>query len=206
MSKSSVSLTNMDWTAVVLAGGESRRFGQNKAQAVFNGRRLIDHAVSCALALSNRALVISGKQIADLPSSVSQYPDRLSGKGPLGGIHAALYYADTPWVAILPVDMPFLQPRVYRFLASFADRAKVVVAKSEKGLEPMVSLWAKETMSEVNDCLQNNRLSIHRFLRDLPATEVDFPAEYPEYRPEIFANINTRADFERLTKLTETDI
>ena len=91
---------------VVLAGGQSRRFGRDKALALLDGRPLIDHALA-ALAGCD-ALAVAGREwpgIASLPDRPS--PDL----GPLGGLNAALHHAVAKGfshVASLPVDSPTL--------------------------------------------------------------------------------------------------
>ncbi len=73
----------------VLAGGQSSRFGSDKALAVVDGRALIDHVIA-ALAPQAAALVVCGRDhpghagLADLPQP---------GLGPLGGLCAALHHA-----------------------------------------------------------------------------------------------------------------
>jgi molybdopterin-guanine dinucleotide biosynthesis protein A len=73
----------------VLAGGESTRFGADKAQALFAGKPLIDHAIA-AIAPQVDSLVIVGRdspgftRVDDLP---------VPGLGPLGGLCGALVYA-----------------------------------------------------------------------------------------------------------------
>lgn len=69
----------------VLAGGESRRFGSDKALALLDGRPLIEHAVA-ALAAQTEAVIVCGRE--------GGIPDRPEpGLGPLGGINAAIHEA-----------------------------------------------------------------------------------------------------------------
>lgn len=79
----------MKLLGAVLAGGQSRRFGSDKAHALFEGRRLFDH-VADSLLRQVDALVVAGRDwpglltVADLP---------VSGLGPLGGLAGALDHA-----------------------------------------------------------------------------------------------------------------
>jgi molybdopterin-guanine dinucleotide biosynthesis protein A len=67
----------------ILAGGQSRRFGSDKAVAIVGGRTLIDR-VAAALAPQVDAIVVVGRELADRPAP---------GLGPLGGLCAALDHA-----------------------------------------------------------------------------------------------------------------
>lgn len=89
----------------VLAGGQSRRFGSDKALALLDGKALIDHAIT-ALAAQTEAVIVCGREWSDWAA------DRPApGLGPLGGINAALHCAAARgYDAVLtaPCDAPFL--------------------------------------------------------------------------------------------------
>jgi molybdopterin-guanine dinucleotide biosynthesis protein A len=72
------------------AGGRSTRFGSDKALAMIDGIRLIDHAVS-ALRAQADMVVVCGRPWLDL----AWVEDRPTGRGgPLTGLNAALRFAD----------------------------------------------------------------------------------------------------------------
>ena len=73
----------------ILAGGQSRRFGSDKAEAMFQGKALLDH-VADALRPQCAELVIAGR-VWDGIASVADFPE--PGLGPLGGLAGALHYA-----------------------------------------------------------------------------------------------------------------
>lgn len=89
----------------VLAGGRSSRFGSDKADALLEGRRLLDHAIG-ALAEHVDIVVICGRTV----EGALCLPDRpASDIGPLGGINAALHHArDHGFSAVVTTgcDMP----------------------------------------------------------------------------------------------------
>jgi len=73
----------------ILAGGQARRFGSDKAHALYKGTRLIDH-VAASLGAQCERLIVVGRNEADFTC----IPDRPEpGLGPLGGLNAALHYA-----------------------------------------------------------------------------------------------------------------
>lgn len=88
---------------VVLAGGQSRRFGSDKALAVVDGHTLLDRAV-LMLGRQCDVLVVAGRDAAPI-AVVADHPR--AGLGPLGGLCGALRYGEEHGfdaVLSIPVD------------------------------------------------------------------------------------------------------
>ncbi len=180
----------IELSVAILAGGQSRRFGSNKQAALFNGKTLLQIALETAREITPNVLFISNVPVEYIGQSLPVYPDIYKGKGPLAGIHSALVHSLTEYVAVMPVDMPLLTAGVYRFLLPFLTNEQPVVAESEKGLEPLVSVWNKKHSVLIEDRLKQNLLSIHRCVKALKGKKIPVHSEYEAYRSELFANIN----------------
>ena len=92
------------WLGAIIAGGASRRFGEDKALAMLHGRRLIEHATD-AIAGQVDAMVICGREWREM-TTVADRPG--AGLGPLGGLNAALHHARVHGFDIvmsIPVDV-----------------------------------------------------------------------------------------------------
>lgn len=185
-------------SVAVLAGGKSRRLNQDKVYLRYRGQRLVDRAVELAAEISPQIIVISNQTIAGLSPGVVQTGDIFPGKGPLAGIHAALAQARTDYVAIMPVDMPFLTAGVYRQLLSRVPAQKPVVAKSSKGIEPLVSIWPSALIREIEKSLRAGRLGVHVYLEKIQAHIVDFSENEFNTDERVFININTADDLRNL--------
>ena len=123
-------LTGRDMLGVVLAGGQSRRFGSDKALALLDGQPLIDHALAALAGCAARA--VAGR---DWPG-VTALPDRPAPDlGPLAGLNAALHHAAAhgfTHVASLPVDCPALP----------ADwRARLGNGPAHAAGQPVIGVW-----------------------------------------------------------------
>lgn len=115
----------------ILAGGEARRFGSDKALALFDGQALIDH-VAAALRAQCSAVIVVGREHGGL-SRVSDRPR--AGLGPLGALAGALHWARRegfPAVLSAPCDAPILPPDLPGLLGSGPSYLS--------GL-PVVGLW-----------------------------------------------------------------
>ncbi len=186
------SLTDM--TVAILAGGQSRRFGTQKTAARLGGCSLLEHALSVARRLSDRIVIIGSIDETILTDNIPIFPDILPGNGPLCGIHTALAKAVTPWVAILPCDMPQMCPDIYRILASHRTDTDPVAAVSHTGLEPLVSLWSRSVEPFLRKMLERGQTSPITALDGLRAIRINIPEIMQTYDPAFFLNINTRQD------------
>lgn len=104
----------------VLAGGESRRMGQDKALMPFCGLPLVANAVRI-LREARLEVRIAGA-LAALEEYAPVVADAERGQGPLGGICAALSACEGRPAVFLPVDMPLVPPSL---IACLVGRAKV---------------------------------------------------------------------------------
>lgn len=97
------------FTGAVLAGGQSRRMGTDKAFIQVDGKRLIDCALD-ALAGASQRLIVGGTDLklgeAAAASDAQHVADCWPGEGPLGAAATALGLAHHPVTVILPCDLP----------------------------------------------------------------------------------------------------
>ncbi|HEY2038852.1 MAG TPA: molybdenum cofactor guanylyltransferase [Edaphobacter sp.] len=105
-------MSRSSFAAYVLAGGHSKRMGQDKALLHLAGRTLIDHAVSKLADLTPDVYILGSR--AELASFAPLVPDLHESCGPLGGMEAALTHTFADWALMIPVDMPFLPEALLR--------------------------------------------------------------------------------------------
>ncbi|MGH1363538.1 MAG: molybdenum cofactor guanylyltransferase [Calditrichia bacterium] len=178
-------------TVAIIAGGKSRRFGSPKALAEFHGKRLIDHAVSLAQQLSENVFVCCGSAPLPLDSSIQQLPDLFQNCGPIGGLHAAFESCETERIAIIPCDMPLVTANIYKTLLENDKHDQPVVAVSERGVQPLVSIWPVSARGSIELQMATKRYGLHALLKHLDAIEVVFNTAVAERQ---FRNVNTLAD------------
>ena len=180
----------------ILAGGESRRFGSRKEQALWQGKRLIDWTIQLAEALSQEIIFIGAEALNPHPSRIPCYSDRFPGNGPLGGIEAALHHSPAPWIATLPCDMPMMSAEVYALLAAERQAGRPIVAVSHSGLEPLICLWPKTTLPYITSQLEKGKNGPIPVLDALQAIRIPMQERMANYHPHYFLNINTRHDLQ----------
>jgi molybdopterin-guanine dinucleotide biosynthesis protein A len=103
-------------SAIVLAGGQSRRMGRDKALIDYQGRPIIAHVVDTLRALSDDIAVVSNRSELYSPFGARVVADYEPPCGPLGGIAAGLQTAQHPLAVVVACDMPFLNVTLLRWL------------------------------------------------------------------------------------------
>src|SRR5688572_20417127 len=97
---------NPDLCAVLLAGGQSRRMGRNKALIPLDGCPIITR-LACEAGQLTDQIIISANDIPVYESlGLPIVPDVYQGQGPLAGLHAAMTYSERPLLLALACDLP----------------------------------------------------------------------------------------------------
>jgi len=128
-----------DCTAVILAGGESKRMGQDKASILLADKSLLQHAIDTVKPLFED-VVISVRE----PIATCAYPqlyDAHEQRAPLMGVVAALQQVKTNWVFVMAVDMPFISPDLIRFLATLREHKQAVVPMVDGFEQPLLAYY-----------------------------------------------------------------
>ena len=150
----------------ILAGGQARRFGSDKAQALYQGERLIDR-VAAALAAQCDGVVVCGRDEPGF-ACIPDWPE--TGLGPLGGLAAALRHAEAlgfNHVLSAGVDVPDL-PR--NLATSLAGEGAAIVES-----QPVVGLWPVEAAPLLDAFLEGGGRSLYRFADHVGARRVELP-------------------------------
>ena len=203
--------TASDVTAVILAGGMSRRLGRNKALEPFQGEPLIHRVIGKMGRIASNIIVVANdvERVAelDLPDHATPVIDEYPGKGSLGGIYTGLRASPTEWAVFCACDMPFPSPRLYRALLSNRDANDAVVPLVEGRPEPIHAAYSRACLEPIREKLAADRLKISGFFDDV---RVCYFTEdrVREIDPDLlsFFNINTRQDLEKANQIALTNI
>lgn len=163
-------MTTLD--VVVLAGGESRRMGHDKAVLAWQGQRLIDHVADRMAGVARRVLVAPGRRTLGRDDEV---PDAADCAGPLAGILAALRASDADLVGIVPVDAPHTDPQLLARLAGLCattGRAAAVVTADGR-LEALHAVIDRRALPAIEARVAAGERSPRRLLAWLDARCVD---------------------------------
>ena len=188
---------------VILAGGQSRRMGSNKSLLELNGRRLIECVYDRLAPLFRTTLLVTNTPDDYLFLNCHKVPDIFVGAGSLAGIHAALTASQSDYIFVVGCDMPSLSQEVIRTICSRAAKHDVVVPCSSAGLEPLHALYSRRCLPVIEQMLSSGQQTIYTLFDRvntliIPWSELSMISG----APTTFLNLNTRQQYEELTKST----
>ena len=189
----------IDVTGVLLAGGKSRRMGEDKRYLVVGEQTLLERGLAVLRSFFQEVLVVIAQDSPPLDLDARVVRDLVPDCGSLGGLHTGLTQAITPYIFVVACDMPFLDPAVIAQFTSRRATADIVMAKLAAQLHPMHALYGKQCLPVVEQMIRARQLKIqeivsHASLRVRYVTEADLLAIDPSGRS--FKNVNTPADLE----------
>lgn len=182
----------------VLAGGRSSRFGRDKATARLAGVPLLSRVAALAAPFACRITVVADRAGKYESLGLRTIVDPRPGRGPLGGLLAALADAAEGWVLLLPCDLWTLQEEwIRRLLAARRPGSRVVAFRGARW-EPMPGLYHAAALAEVAAAVERGELTLWRLYSRVQTEVVALPGGWPE-----LAQVNSRADLRRVETLLE---
>ena len=182
---------------LVLAGGKSSRFGQDKALALYQGVRFLDRAVSILESVDLKPIVVT-RRGADYP--FLKYPvlyDKLPDQGPLGGIYTAMTVFKNTTFLILTCDMPALTSETLRELLNEHEPARQLTCYStiNRAEQPFPAIYEPSILKIIREKIIKNDLSMTSLFREIPLRKVINRQD----RLNVFSNMNTQEDLRVLS-------
>ena len=194
---------------VVLAGGKSQRFGQDKSQVKLQGQLLIDYVLNEIVNEFDETLIIANESINFMQSKkISITKDFQSGLGPLGGVLTAMKWIKEKnkkykWISTFPVDTPFFTKKELKFFYENINinENKLFFIRNNNTRHNIFGLWSLDLMEK----LQNDLIKGERKV-EVWADSVGVNIVNIDYKnPDPFFNINTKEDLDEAIKMLKND-
>ena len=182
-------------TAIIMAGGDSRRMGTDKASLLLDGQTLLQSVIATMQQLFPQVVVSVRQPRAgiDLP----QVCDELPNGGPLAGLVASLGKITTPWAFMVACDMPFVVPEVVELLAGYRLQHQAVVPVVHGHPQPLAAFYAASCLAPLRASLAAQQRGLRDVIKQLDVRYVD-EAEMLEADPHLrsFFDLDTPQDVE----------
>lgn len=191
----------MTLAALVLAGGKSRRMGQDKALLMLAGQPLIWHVWNTAQAVTPAVWVVTPRieqYRAYLPETaqwISEVPPppTAPAPGPLVAFAEALAQLKADWILLLPCDLPALRAEVLnqwqQHLSTLPSEILAYVPRTPNGWEPLCGFYRQTSLLSVQAYIAAGGRSFQNWLDQIPVQPI------PCVPAEMLANCNTPEDW-----------
>ena len=182
-------------SAVLLAGGESRRMGCDKAILQWRGRPLWEWQIEKLRALRPEKIFLSARSdVPWRPVNVKLLRDAPPSRGPLSGLAAALAAIKTDHLLALAVDMPFMTTENLLTLCRLVTKGIGVIPTIDGKAEPLGAIYPKEAGAVFQEALRGDNFSLQPLARKLIALNILREMPISDQARDFYKSINEPAD------------
>ena len=188
---------------VVLAGGKSKRFGQDKSQVKLGDKTLLEHTLSKLHPKFNKIVIVANKNINNNYAIIN---DCIEGQlGPLVGVLSAMKWIKKnnysySWVATFPCDTPFFKISIieeFKKISKLNDNLLYFI-KSKGKRHNIFGLWSLKLIETLEkDIIKNNFRKVEEWANKIGLKTIEVPFDHIDQ----FFNINTKDDLIKAEKI-----
>jgi molybdenum cofactor guanylyltransferase len=176
--------------------------GADKAFVELDGRTLLARALKLAQTVASEVRIVgAAAKFAPFGRVVE---DIFPGRGPLGGIHAALRSSATDLNVILAGDIPFVPSQFLRYMIEQAMNspfATATVPRAVAGWQPLCAVYRREFAVVAENALRGGHNKIDALFNLVPMRVIEEDQLISAgIAPAIFANLNTPEELEAVLR------
>tara|TARA_B100001564_G_scaffold273343_1_gene235068 strand:- start:98 stop:703 length:606 start_codon:yes stop_codon:yes gene_type:complete len=187
---------------VVLAGGKSKRFGNDKTIVKLGNKTLLDHTIEKIKKKFHEILIISNNEKLFIDKeNIFSTKDLIEGYlGPLVGVLSAMTWIEEnkknyKWIATFPCDTPFFDENLIDKIKNCSKNSdkKLFFLKSGGRRHNIFGLWSLELKDTLLEDIKNGQRKVEEWANKVGSEiiEINDKSEYN------FLNINTKEDLEK---------
>jgi len=185
----------MKISAVLLAGGDSRRMGEDKATLLFRGRPLWEIQLQLLRKLKPAEILVSAR--ADppwRPDDVQFVADVPPSRGPLSGLAASLTHMRSEHLLALAIDMPLMNEICLRSLCDQIEPGRGVLPMIGDRAEPLAAIYPANAHVDLVEALSGIDFSLQRLTSKLVKARKLLALKVGKESEVLFRSLNDPAD------------
>ena len=190
---------------VVLAGGKSKRFGEDKSHTQLGSKILIDYILSEIINDFNEVIIVANDPIKHLSSNkITKIEDYKKDLGPLGGVLSAMKWVKDnhkkyQWIVTFPSDTPFFKISVLNEFFNKINKkeSELFFMKFNEKRHNIFGLWSMDLIDQLEKDLENGSRKVEKWANDIGVKTINMSFE----KEDPFFNINTKEDLEKAKKI-----
>ena len=190
---------------IILAGGKSSRFGEDKSNIRLGNKTLLEHTIDKIEKEFGEILIISNNKSYNFKNKkIYTIKDCIEGQlGPLAGILTAMKWVkenkkNYRWVASFPCDTPFFDTKLISKLKLKSEETskKLIFLNSDKKRHNIFGLWSMDLIETLENDIKNNFRKVEIWADKIGYESININTE----KFDKFLNINTKEDLETAKK------
>jgi len=186
-------------TGIILAGGSSKRYGQDKAFLKIGNTRLIDSILQEMHTVFKRVILITNEKVKYEYLEIPMFEDLVKGFGPLGGIYTGLMSIPDQAGFFVACDMPHINRQLVRYMVDIKGNHRAVVPAVADKIEPLHAIYFQSCLKPIKHLIDTKRYQVRLFFDSIPVRYV----KEDEIRrfccpSKAFLNINTPDEFSKI--------
>lgn len=196
-------MTGASKAVAILAGGQSRRMGQDKATLPLGGKPIIQHVIQRVRALNVPVVLIVREPGQHAEVDLTTHADIYPGQGAVGGIYTALKRTGVDNVLVTACDMPLLNVRLLSWMMGQASGDGDAVVPYVLGRwQPLLAVYHASALNVLEASLHEQDLRMRHVLTRLNVQTLP-ESELIAFDPQLlsFHNANTPEDYEQIQTL-----
>lgn len=190
----------MPFSIAILAGGQSRRMGQNKALLSLHGKPVLQWVIDAVQSLSDDVFLVTNTPEDYQSFGLPMMGDIFPGNAALGGIHSAIANARHTWVLLLACDMPLVQAEAIHAMAAMRGDMDAVVPQVDGRAEPLHAMYRRTCLPAIEAKIGARQLRIIGFFDDITVRYIS-PKDLEQTDFGFLTNLNTPEDMREITRI-----
>jgi molybdopterin-guanine dinucleotide biosynthesis protein A len=188
--------TFKDASFIILTGGQSKRMGMDKGSLAVSETTFFKQVLKMAQTITNHVFVSVGNHNQEYYQNTEAMviSDKVSNKGPMGGIVTVLPQITNNWFFVVSVDTPMVTTEMFLELWKNKDEHDAVVFSSEDRIHPLIGLYNSNTKSGWYDAFLADKLKITSLVKSFNINVIETHRE----QEKRLKNINTPQEYHEL--------
>jgi len=187
---------------IILAGGKSSRFGEDKSNIRLGSKTLLDHTIDKIEKEFSEVLIISNNEEYNFKNKkIHTVKDCIEGQlGPLVGILTAMKWVNEnkknyKWIASFPCDTPFFDTKLISKLKLKTKETskKLIFLNSDKKRHNIFGIWSMDLIETLEKDIKNSFRKVEIWADKVGYESININTE----KFDGFLNINTKEDLEK---------
>lgn len=183
-------------TGIILAGGENKRMGRNKALVEWRGKSLLNWVFDAVTPLCTE-IIVSSNEVIPVGSGVKIVPDRFKKIGPAAGIESGLFSSTTELNLVVSCDTPMISTGFFIYMLSKHQDKEISIPIHDGVNEPMIGVYNKSVQGVFEMAIKSGKNKPPAIIKSCRYQEVPIDESLNFYHRDLFLNLNSPEDLKK---------